>query len=308
MSDLPHLLRAVLLSAATLLLVQGISHAAGNSAGVKHPVLNHGVGPADATACEQAVQRVMAMSEEEMLSYVPERHFTRFCHCPKCFGGVDADLIFDWSIDRPDELKCRFCGFVWKPDGEYPETAVLKATNSRGETRDYHYYYDEEHKTSHHFSRHIDLHKRQWSHTQGRALGRAYLATGKPEYARRVALILDRMAETYMHMEVIKVGGTPNRYFKVANSQQPPYTWDAGRWGWHSPGGELPSGAIEMYDMIYDSPELDRLSEQRGYNVRERIEREFFLPTLEAISATKSHVDNYVAYLGTAINMAQSHQ
>ncbi len=305
MGFLLHIIRTVLLSTAILLLVQGVSQAAGNSGGVKHPVLNHGVSPADAATSEQAVQQVMAMSEEEMLAYVPERHFTRFCHCPECFGGVDADLIFDWSIDRPDELKCRFCGFLWTPDGKYPETTELLATNSLGETRAYMYYYDEEHKTSHHFSRQIDLHKREWIHAQGRALGRAFLATGKPEYARRVALILDRMAETYRHMEVIKVGGTPNRYFKVADSQQPPYTWDAGRWGWHSPGGELPSGAIEMYDMIYDSPELDRLSEQRGYDVREKIEREFFLPTLEAVAATKSHIDNYVAYLGTAIKMAR---
>ena len=145
MSDLPHLLRAVLLTAGILLLVQGLGQAAGNSAGVKHPVLNHGVNPADAATSEQAVQRVMAMSEEEMLSYVPERHFTRFCHCPECFGGVDADLIFDWSIDRPDEFKCRFCGFLWTPDGKYPETTELLATNSLGETRAYMYYYDEEH-------------------------------------------------------------------------------------------------------------------------------------------------------------------
>ena len=156
-------------AAVGLLLLQCPAHAGGHAMSIKHPVLNHGVSPADAAACEQAAERVMAMSEEEMLSYIPDRHFTRFCHCPKCFGGVDADMIFTWSIDRPRELKCRFCGFVWMPDGDYPENAVLLATNSLGETRTYNHYYDEAHKTSHHFSRYMDLHKRQWIHAQGRA-------------------------------------------------------------------------------------------------------------------------------------------
>ena len=284
---------------------QTVYVAAGGAANIKHPVLDHGVDPADAASYEKAAERTMAMSEEEMLSYIPEKHFTRFCDCPECFGGVDADMVFDWSIDRPNELKCRFCGFVWRPDGKYPETAVLTGKNALGETRMYNYYYDEAHKTSHHFSRYIDLCKRAWIHKHGRELAQAYLATGNSEYAYRVALILDRMAETYRHMAVIKCGGTPNRYFKVADSQEPPYTWDSGRWGWHSPGGELPSGAIEMYDMIYDSDQLDRLSEERGYDVREKIEKEFFLHTLEAVAATRSHVNNYVAYLGSAINMAR---
>lgn len=279
--------------------------AAGRALGIKHPVLDHGVDPAKAAECEAAAAPVMTMTEAQLLSFVPERHFTRFCHCPECFGGVDADLVFTWTIDRPEELKCRYCGFVWTPQGKYRETEVLEGTNGLGETVRYPYYFDEKHQTQHFFSCNMDLYRREWVHRQATALGRAYLATGKGEYARRAALILDRMAQIYPHLPVIKVGATPNRYFRFAESQQPPYTWDAGKWGWHYPGGELPSGVIEVYDMIYASPEVDKLSAERGYDVRERIEKDFLVPTFEAVKANPSHIDNYVAYLGTAAKMGR---
>ena len=271
----------------------------------RHPVLDHGVNPERAAQYEKAVARVMAMSAEEMLSFVPEKHFSRFCECPKCQGGTQGDNVFTWSIEEPEKLTCRYCGFVRLPDGECPEDRVLEGKNLLGETRTYRYYESPEHGTRHFFSRYIDYHKRIWIIGQGRALGQAWLATGKPEYARRVALILDKIANVYPHLAVVKVGGMPNRYFKIPEKQTPPYTWDAGKWGWHSPGGELPSGVIQFYDMVYDSPELDRLSAERGYDVRERIERDFFHPVFEAVRATRNHVDNYVAYLSTAVNMGR---
>ncbi|MEN6645542.1 MAG: heparinase II/III family protein [Armatimonadia bacterium] len=279
--------------------------AGGRAVGLKHPVLDHRIDPAKAADYERAAAQVMAMTEAQVLGFVPEEHFTRFCNCPECFGGVDADMVFAWSVDRPEELKCRYCGLVWRPDGKYRETEVLEGTNALGETVKYPYYYDEKHQTQHFFSLNVAMYKRDWIHQQAAALGRAYLATGKAEYARRAALILDRMAQVYPHLPVIQVGGIPNRYFRFAASQKPPYTWDAGKWGWHYPGGELPSGAIEVYDMIYASPELDRLSTERGYDVRERIEQDFFTPIFEAVRANPKHIDNYVAYLGTAAKMGR---
>ena len=278
---------------------------AGQEARIKHPVLDHGVDAGAAAQSEQAVAVVMSMSEQEMLSYMPEKHYSRFCHCPKCFGGVDADGVFSWDFRRPNELKCKFCGFVWTPDGEYREDQVLSGKNLLGETRTFNYYYDEAHKTQHFFTANIDFYKRGWITSQLPALGRAYLATGKPEYARRAALILDKMAQVYQHLAVIKVGGCPNRYFRFADSQEPPYTWDAGKWGWHYPGGELPGVEIQAYDMTCDSEEFDKLSEQRGYDVREKLEKEFFTPIYEAVAAGRNHIDNYVAYLGTAARMGR---
>jgi hypothetical protein len=279
--------------------------AGGRALGLKHPVMTPGVDPARSAEYERAVATVMAMTDAQMLTFMPEAHFSRFCNCPECFGGVDADMVFNWTVDRPEELKCRYCGFVWTAQGQYRETQVLEGKNALGETVRYPYYFDEKHQTQHFFSRNLDFYKRDWIIRQLTALGRAYLATNKPEYARRAVLILDKMAQVYPHLPVIKVGSLPKRYFRFADSQQPPYTWDAGKWGWHYPGGELPDGVIEGYDMVYASPEFDRLSTERGYDVRERIEKDFLIPVFEAVRANPKHIDNYVAYLGTAATMGR---
>lgn len=301
-TDLGFLMPAVALLMCTI-CVPGWG--AGQAAGIRHPVYDYGVTPDRSEELEKAVAQAMALSEEQLVALVPDKHFTRFCHCPACFGGVDADTVFTWSVERPRELTCRYCGFVWSPEGPYKEDKVLSGPNSLGETISYNYYEHPEKGTKHFFSLNCAYYARGWLTAQVQTLGKAYLATGKAAYARRVALVIDRMAQVYPHLAVIKVGGIPNRYFEVARSQEPPYTWDAGKWGWHSPGGELPSGVIEAYDMIYDSPELNRLSQERGYDVRQRIEEEFLKPTMAAVRATPDHVSNYVAYLGTAAVMGR---
>jgi hypothetical protein len=52
----------------------------------------------------------------------------------------------------------------------------------------------------------------------------------------------------------------------------------------------------EAYDLVYDSPEFDRLSQQRGYDVRERFESDFF-------KATFAYEDTFGAVINAG-NMA----
>ena len=117
---------AMLLSFAT---VPTAGFAADRPVGIRHPVLNHGIDPNKAAAYEKAVERVVAMSEREMLTFMPERHYARFCECPKCYGGVQGYEIFEWRIERPDELKCKFCGTVVHPNPVYPEDQAMTGKN-----------------------------------------------------------------------------------------------------------------------------------------------------------------------------------
>ena len=55
----------------------------------QHPVYTQ-VDPAKAEQYEREVARVMAMSEEEMLRFLPDKQFVRSCDCPKCYGGSEA--------------------------------------------------------------------------------------------------------------------------------------------------------------------------------------------------------------------------
>ncbi len=258
----------------------------------QHPIYT-GIDAEQAAEYEARVERVMAMTEEEMLGYVPEKTYFRVLDCPNCFGGSQGSGVFGWSIERPDELVCRYCGTVVRPpDDRYPEDHVLTGQNALGETIEYRYYLNQETGTRHFFSAHILMHKRNWIAGQCLALAEAWQATGKPEYARRAVLILDRFATFYPHYAAI-YNRTRTR-MGFCPSQEPPYPWDAGRWGdFHN---EIPRPLVLAYDLLYDSDQFRRLSEERGYDVRARLENDFLRATYRAIELSPYIVGNVVGY------------
>jgi len=265
-------------------------YGAGQALGVKHPVVDYQIDKNNAVGYEKAVERVMAMSEEEMLSFVPEWSYVRYCECPNCYGGVEGNGIFTWTIDRPDELTCRFCGAVY-PNEKYPEEQVLTGKNKQGEEISFPYYLNKEKNIPHFLSTHVVSHKRAWLEQQCMALGKAYQATGKAEYARRAVLVLDKMAQRYPHWPVMQNGP---RAFRFRESQDLPYAWDSGKWGcFHN---EVPKSMVAAYDMVCESDEFDKLSQQRGYDVRERLENDFLKKTYEVIARSPYHVSNVVGY------------
>lgn len=260
---------ALWLMVAALLLLVGPGFGAGQAVGIRHPVLKHDFDPANAAAYEAAVQGVMAMSEEEMLAFVPDRPFCRFCYCPNCHAGYPGDT-FTWSVDRPEELKCLKCGTVY-PNDKFPDDQVMTGPNARGESFSYRFQVDQQTGVRIFLPAHLLMFRRNWIVGQCRALGLAYQATQKPQYARRAALILDRIAQVYPHYPVMDQWITT---FYIAKSQQPPYPFAGGKWGrWAE--DELPGGVPEAYDLVYDSDQFDKLSQERGYDVRERFEQDF---------------------------------
>ncbi len=271
-----------------LLALAGISASA---APVKHPVLDHGIEAGKAAAYEAAVAPIMAMSEEKVLSYVSPFGYVQYCECPNCYGGVEGNGIFLWSNDRPDELKCRFCSTVAYPNPKYPEEKVLVGKNRLGEEFRLPYYQNEAKKISHYFSGHVWYHKRAWVLQRCFELGKAYQASGKEEYAARALLVLDRIAQVYPHYPVLQ--NSPRRV-AFRESQVPPYHWDSGCWGYFH--NEIPLEAIRVYDLVADSKALDDLSQRRGYDVRRRIEEDFFRAAFACTASKKDHVNNVVGY------------
>jgi len=93
--------------------------------------------------------------------------------------------------------------------------------------------------------------------------------------------------------------------FNIAKSQEPPYPGMAGRWGrwiW----GEVDRHIPRCYDLIYDSQELDKLSAQRGYDVREKIENDFLKATIEYLRTVPNHVNNVAPkYMRSVIGTGQ---
>ncbi len=248
---------------------------AGQALGIKHPVLKHDLDPARAAEYERAVARVMAMSEEELLGFIPDRPFCRFCYCPNCHAGYPGDT-FTWTVDRPNEIKCVRCQTVY-PNEKFPDDLAMVGKNLLGEEFIYRFQVDKTTGIRIFLPAHLLMFRRNFAVQQSRALGLAYQATHKPAYARRSALILDRIAQVYPHYPVMEQWITT---FYFAKSQKPPYPYAGGKWGrWAE--DELPGGVPEAYDLVYDSEEFDTLSRERGYDVREKLERDFFKATFD---------------------------
>ncbi len=295
--NLVHLLAVGVMIGAVALPALG----AGQAVGIKHPVLQHSVDPARAADYEKAVERVMAMDEEEMLSYVPDRPMRVFIQCPNCYGGSYSGT-FTWDIDRPEELTCKYCGMVF-PNDKYPDDQVIEGVNSLGEPFSYRYYHEPKKNVNMFFRAHIMMFKRGWILQQAHNLALAYAATGKGEYARKAALILDRIAQLYPHYPAMYQWITA---FHFPAKQEPPWPRAGGKWGrWME--SEIPEDTvIAAYDLIYASDELDKLSAVRGYDVREQFETDFLKATWEYINTWDDFTDNIApSYLMRTVRIGQ---
>lgn len=219
-------------------------------------------------ALKRVVSRVMAMTEAEMVGLVPDKTGFRFMGCPNCDEGTQEGQL-RWSISDPHRVKCRFCDMIF-PNDRYPEDQVMKVVNPVGVEVAYPYWED---ATGYRylFSARGWREARSYFSNTAQRFGELYQLTGDRAYARRAALILDAFARYYPGFLVSR--DWPHRPKGFAT--EPPYPNGGGKWGrWRH--DEMPTNLVFAYDSIYDSGELERLSEEVGVDVKARIEDDFF--------------------------------
>ena len=238
------------------------------AAGVTLPVYRESPSPESLEKLRRAVAPLIAMSEDRLVALVPDRTGFRYVACARCGEGV-RERQLDWSVEDPNRVRCRHCA-TYFPGGEFAENRTLRILNPLGIEVDYPFFEDRR-------GRRYFFRARAWwcarfyLAERARDFGRLYSATGKRQYARRSALILDTFARHYPGFLV---------WTDVANSAKrvcvnPPFPRRGGKWGeWRY--AEIPTELIYAYDSIRHSGELDRLSEQRGEDVSRRIENAFF--------------------------------
>lgn len=233
-----------------------------------HPVYPIEASEKRVAVLKRVVSRVMAMSEAEMVTLVPDRTGFRFMGCPNCDEGTQEGQL-RWSISDPHRVKCRFCDMVF-PNDRYPEDRVMKVVNPVGVEVEYPYWED---ATGYRylFSARGWREARSYFSSTAQRFGELYQMTGDRTYARRAALILDAFARYYPGFLVSR--DWPHRPKGFA--MEPPYPNGGGKWGrWRH--DEMPTNLVFAYDSIYESGELERLSEAMGTDVKARIEDDFF--------------------------------
>jgi hypothetical protein len=226
-----------------------------------------------------------------VLAFVPPYGYVQYCECPNCYGGAEGNGVLTWDVAAPEQLVCRFCKTLVYPNEAYREDRTLTGRNALGESVSFPYHFGEKEQAPHFFSMHLRAHKRRWLTAQLAQCGRAYHFTKDDRYARRVALVLDRIAQVYPHYPVLQ--NLPRR-IAFRESQEPPYQWDSGKWNYFH--NEVPIEVLPAYDLTYASPAYEALSAERGYDVRERLERDFLRAATEAAIKYPDYVSNIIGY------------
>ena len=222
----------------------------------------------DVARLERRVRLVMTLSETEMVALIPNKTGFRFVGCPDCDAGAQEGQL-RWSIKDPYRVQCRYCEMVF-PNEAYPDDQVLTVVNPVGETVTYPFWEDET-GFRYYFRAKAWREARVYFAAIAEDLGELYQATGDATYARRAVLILDAFARYYPGFLVSYDRPHEQKGFVF----EPPYPNNGGKWGrWRH--DEMPTNLALAYDAIYQSGELERLSNAVGVDVKKRIEDDFF--------------------------------
>ncbi|MGD9496592.1 MAG: heparinase II/III family protein [Armatimonadota bacterium] len=213
---------------------------------------------------------VMAMSEDQVRALITDKAGFNEIRCANCTAGHQGNQLV-WSADHPDQLTCRYCGHVY-PSEQYPMDKVYEHVAPTGETQQYPYYEGPD-GFQHFFQAKIDYHARYWAASMAFNCARAYYWGGGEDYARRAVLILHRMAEVYPHLPI---HGLSDYSFRrpVFYDNDPPHPYLSQKLGSTWFYNEISHPLVMAYDLSYNSPAWDELSERIGEDARALVERD----------------------------------
>ncbi len=247
-----------------------------------HPVFKPEITSAGAASLRARLNTLLAMDEPALLALVPAQTGFSSCDCPNCEQGSQGQQL-QWSIEQPDTLTCRYCGHQY-PSRKYPDDKVLEVKDPLGRVQRYRYYQDKTGLKYFFEARRWRL-VRDYLADTAYDLAQIYYFSREARVARRAALILDRFAELYPGFLVVRESEQADQGFQ----EHPPYDRQGGKWGrWYY--DEMPTYPILAYDLVYNSGELEKLSHERGLEVKQRIEQDFFRA---AVRHVRSYSENY---------------
>jgi hypothetical protein len=254
----------------------------------------------DAESLRRRLEPVLRLPEERLLALIPDRSGFLFVGCPNCNGGAQERQLA-WTIDRPDEVACRYCGMRF-PNEKYPENQVVRVKNPIGQMQEYPCWESPQPppKTGRSARREGEpgegyryfFRARAWFEAReyfARAasdLALLYRLTGDRAHARRAALILDRFARVYpgycVHYDL---PFTQKRIFPGEQGHPFPVSdYRAAKWSWWA-YMDIPEELIRAYDLVRASGEIDA-------DMKRRIEDDFFRASVGFVRGFKPQYGN----------------
>ncbi len=250
----------------------------------EHPVYEPVV---DAKLLSEKVERVMAMTDGELEKMMPQSTPSIRIRCPNCTTGRQNDQL-TWDVNSPGQLRCRYCKMTFDaysqiPHERYPADKVLKVRNPLGIDEDYRYY-ESPRGIRFFFECRANYHKKIYFTESALDLAKLYHATGDVRFAHKAAVILARFAEVYRCWLVHGSDDWLGINTVFFHDRKPPYSAtdspQAGIWADYWFWDEIPVELVLSYDLIYQSGEMEKLSQEKGKNVNGLIET-FFRATVD---------------------------
>jgi len=241
----------------------------------------------DVKSLSRNVEKVMIMADPDIENMIPQKTPSIRMKCPNCTAGKKSDQL-TWNVEAPSKLQCRYCKIVFEaysatPHEKYPANKVLRVTNPLGVEEEYRYY-ESPTGARFFFECRANYHKKIYFTERALNLAKLYHGTKDIRYARKAAVILARFAEVYPSWTVHGSDDWLDINTVFFHDRKPPYSRtisaQASKWADYWFWSEIPVELVLAYDLIYQSGELEKLSREKGRDVKHDIDA-FFRATVD---------------------------
>lgn len=222
----------------------------------------------------RADQLLEEYNEDRWLEFVPKQSPRGVCPSP--VPGYEYSMAWEWDPHSPNQIRCAASGVVF-PNDKYPPV-FLSVKVLSGKTVEVPYWQTNNFKQTKAgitlVQGQINCSKRNFLVETLPLLATRYEATGDERFARRVVLTFDAWA-TYVPDYFITRGW--NQLMPLSPEEAEEAGWVVERASTHNGfAHELNAELIAAYDRVRSSEAFACLSEERGYDVRAHIEKNFF--------------------------------
>lgn len=245
---------------------------------VRHPVFDPHVKVEQRASLERGLQRLLHMSDAQIAALVPELNGLMFCGCPNCDSGAQ-DQQMEWlGWSAPDKVRCKYCGMVF-PNDRYPESEIRTALNPRGEKVTYHYYRDD--SGVYFFSARASYARKRELAAQALQLAKLAFLTKDPMHERKAVVLLDAFGERYARWCVMSDLRSID-HGPLDSYPTKPHPYFGGIWSrWFY--NDIPVNLLFAYDLVHDNPQWQKLSTEKGVDVRKRLEDKLFRASVDFV-------------------------
>jgi hypothetical protein len=265
-----------------------------------NPVLKHQLDDSEKSIAglRRATERIMGMTDAELLANVPvqtprihngcpncrkgkrERHKHWDREQPHCFGKVKGhDKVYDPT--KPDRYTCPDCDEAYPGNPRFPADRTETLQNPAGERIEVRYHLDpsginyrdygdsKPRARRYYLGGVLDTERHHWISRRMYDLARLHHLTGDREAARKALVILNAYADRFPHW--LLTGDYGHRYVDC-KGRQPPYGWVETREGRRS--GDESNGPLyfmQTTDLLIGTPAMEEFSAGLGEDLGEKL-------------------------------------